>query len=150
MSALTVEIRGLRVFAHHGVHAFEREHGQMFVIDVWLECPPSPAEASDDLADAIDYSAVCDRVVELATGGPYDLLERLAAVIADDLAGRYPVEDVRVRVAKPGRADGARTGRGRGHRGARGYRPRQSTRITDSWTACGSWWSRTSHCFDAA
>jgi dihydroneopterin aldolase len=100
VSALTVEIRGLRVFAHHGVHAFEREHGQMFGIDVWLSCPPSPAEASDDLADAIDYSAVCDRVVELATGGPYDLLERLAAVIADDLAGRYPVAGVRVRVAK--------------------------------------------------
>ena len=101
MSALTVEIRGLRVFAHHGVLASEREHGQTFVIDVWLGCPSSPAEASDDLADAIDYSAVCDRVVELATGGPYDLLERLAAVIADDLAGRYPVADVRVRVAKP-------------------------------------------------
>ena len=101
MSALIVEIRGLRIFAHHGVHAFEREQGQIFVIDVWLECPPSPAEASDDLADAIDYSAVCDRVAELATGGPYDLLERLAAVIADDLAGLRPVENVRVRVAKP-------------------------------------------------
>ncbi len=101
MRALTVEIRGLRLFARHGAHAFEREHGQMFVIDVWLECPPSPAEASDALADAIDYTAVCDRVAELATGGPYDLLERLAAVIADDLAGRYPAERVRVRVAKP-------------------------------------------------
>jgi dihydroneopterin aldolase len=101
VSALTVEIRGLRVFAHHGVHAFEREHGQTFVIDVWLECPPSPAEASDDLADAIDYSAVCDRVVELAAGGPYNLLERLAAVIADDLSGLHPVASVRVRVAKP-------------------------------------------------
>lgn len=101
MSALTVEIRGLRVFAHHGVHAFEREHGQTFVIDVWLSCPPSPAETSDDLADAIDYSAVCNRVAELATGGPYDLLERLAAVIADDLAGAYPVDQVRVRAAKP-------------------------------------------------
>jgi dihydroneopterin aldolase len=101
VSSLTIEIRGLRVFAHHGVHAFEREHGQIFVIDVWLRCPPSAAEASDDLADAIDYSAVGDRVVELATGGPYDLLERLAAVIADDLSRLHPVEGVRVRVAKP-------------------------------------------------
>jgi dihydroneopterin aldolase len=29
------------------------------------------------------------------------LLERLADVIADDLAERYPVDGVRVRVAKP-------------------------------------------------
>ena len=101
MSALTVEIRGLRVFAHHGVHAFEREHGQIFVIDVWLRCSPSAAEASDDLADAVNYSAVCDRVAGHAAGGPYDLLERLAAVIADDLARLHPVEGVRVRVAKP-------------------------------------------------
>ena len=101
MSSSLVEIRGLRAYAYHGVRDFERERGQPFVIDVWLACTPSAAQASDDLADAVNYSAVCDRVSELATGGPYNLLERLAAVIADDLAARYPVEGVRVRVAKP-------------------------------------------------
>ena len=101
MSRALVEIRGLRVYAHHGVRDFERERGQPFVIDVWLDCRPSAAGQSDDLADAVNYSAVCDRVAELATGGPYQLLERLAAVIADDLAERYPVDRVRVRVAKP-------------------------------------------------
>ena len=101
MSGPLVEMRGLRVYAYHGVRDFERERGQTFVIDVWLACAPSPAEASDDLADAVNYSAVCDRVAELATGGPYDLLERLAAVIADDLPGRLPGRRVRVRVAKP-------------------------------------------------
>jgi dihydroneopterin aldolase len=101
VSRALVEIRGLRVYAHHGVRDFERERGQPFVIDVWLDCRPSAAGASDDLADAVNYSAVCDRVAELAAGGPYALLERLAAVIADDLAERYPVDGVRVRVAKP-------------------------------------------------
>jgi dihydroneopterin aldolase len=96
-----VEIRGLRVYAHHGVRDFERERGQPFVLDLWLRCRPSPAGESDDLADAVNYSAVCDRVAELARGGPYQLLERLATVIADDLAERYPLEAVRVRVAKP-------------------------------------------------
>jgi dihydroneopterin aldolase len=101
MSAALVEIRGLRVYAHHGVRDFERERGQPFVIDVWLHCRPSAAGQSDDLADAVNYSAVCDRVAELAAGGPYQLLERLAGVIADDLVERYPLEGVRVRVAKP-------------------------------------------------
>ncbi|MGH8862649.1 MAG: dihydroneopterin aldolase, partial [Jatrophihabitantaceae bacterium] len=96
-----VEVRGLRVYAFHGVRDFERERGQVFVIDVWLRCSPSAAETSDDLADAVNYSAVCDRVAELAAGGPYDLLERLAAVIADALLAGYPVEWVQVRVAKP-------------------------------------------------
>jgi dihydroneopterin aldolase len=100
VTGVTIEIRGLRVFAHHGVLPAERERGQTFVLDVWLWCAPSPAPDSDDLADTVDYAAVCDRIVELATGGPYDLLERLAAVIADDLAAA-PIERVRVRVAKP-------------------------------------------------
>jgi dihydroneopterin aldolase len=101
VSRALVEIRGLRVYAHHGVRDFERERGQPFVIDVWLDCRPSAAGQSDDLADAVNYSAVCDRVAELAAGGPYQLLERLASVIADDLCGRYAVDGVRVRIAKP-------------------------------------------------
>jgi dihydroneopterin aldolase len=101
VSAPAIEIRGLRVFAHHGVLDFERERGQVFVIDVWLQCASAAAETSDALADAVDYSAACGRVVALATGGPYQLLERLAAVIAGDLLDRFPVETVRVRVAKP-------------------------------------------------
>ena len=101
MSGPLVEVRGLRVYAYHGVRDFERERGQPFVIDVWLRCRPSPAGQTDDLEDAVNYSAVCDRVAELTTGGPYQLLERLATVIADDLAERYPVAGVRVRIAKP-------------------------------------------------
>ena len=101
MSGALVEVRGLRVYAYHGVRDFERERGQPFVIDVWLRCRPSQAGESDDLGDAVNYSAVCDRVAELAAGGPYDLLERLATVIADDLAERYPATGLRVRVAKP-------------------------------------------------
>ena len=101
MSGVLVEVRGLRVYAHHGVRDFERERGQPFVIDVWLRCEPLQAGESDDLDDAVNYSAVSDRVAELAGGGPYQLLERLGAVIADDLAARYPVAGVRVRIAKP-------------------------------------------------
>ena len=36
MSGALVEVRGLRVYAYHGVRDFERERGQPFVIDVWL------------------------------------------------------------------------------------------------------------------
>lgn len=97
-----VELVGLEVFARHGVHEHERRDGQTFLFDVRLECRSGAAEATDDLADAVDYGAVAGRVVELAQGGPYDLLERLAAVIADDLLERFPVTAVVVTVHKPG------------------------------------------------
>ena len=54
-------------------------------------CTPSRADETDELADAVNYAAVCDRVVELAQGGPYRLLERLAALIADDLVAGFGV-----------------------------------------------------------
>ena len=66
MRSARIEIRGLRVFAYHGVLEEERRDGQTFVLDVWLECAPSRAGETDDLADAVNYAAVCDRVVVLA------------------------------------------------------------------------------------
>jgi len=95
-----IEIIGLEVFAHHGVHDFERRDGQPFLFDIRLVGPPA-AQESDRLEDTLDYGAVCDRVVELAGGGPYNLIERLAAVIADDLLERFPASSVSVTVHKP-------------------------------------------------
>jgi 7,8-dihydroneopterin aldolase/epimerase/oxygenase len=101
VSVPVIELRGLEVFAYHGVHAEERERGQTFLIDIVLEARFADATRSDRLEDAIDYGAVADRVVEVAGGGPYDLLERLAAVIADDLMATFPAARVAVTVHKP-------------------------------------------------
>jgi 7,8-dihydroneopterin aldolase/epimerase/oxygenase len=101
MSAVDVDVRGLRVFAYHGVHPEERRLGQEFVVDVHLRCRPSPAAETDDVADAVDYGAVCERVVEVVRGGPFNLIETVAARVADDLLARFPVASATVRVAKP-------------------------------------------------
>jgi dihydroneopterin aldolase len=96
-----IEILGLEVFAYHGVHEHEQQQGQTFVIDVRLVCRSDAATRSDRLADAVDYGAVSSRVVELATSTRHDLLERLAAAIADDLLERFAVSAVTVTVHKP-------------------------------------------------
>jgi dihydroneopterin aldolase len=101
MSGPLIEIRGLRVFAHHGVFEHERRDGQEFVIDVTLRAITDAAGHTDDLADAVDYGAVCERVVALVSGGPYNLIEKVADVVASDVLARFPVDQVTVRVAKP-------------------------------------------------
>jgi dihydroneopterin aldolase len=97
----TVEIRGLRVFAHHGVLIEERRRGQEFVIDLELVCQPSNVDATDEVADTVNYAEVCERTVELMRGGPYNLIEKVADVIAGDLHARFGLQQVTVRVAKP-------------------------------------------------
>jgi dihydroneopterin aldolase len=97
--SVTVELRGLRLFGRHGVHARERDEGQDFVFDVELEV--GERGVSDRLEDAVDYRAVALAVQEVSDARSYDLLEALATAVADDLLRRFGAERVRVRVAKP-------------------------------------------------
>ena len=101
MSDLTVEIRGLRIFANHGVYEFERRDGQEFVVDVTLVPMSDAACTTDNLDDAVNYGEVARRVVELVQGGPHQLIERVAGEVADDLLQHFAAERVTVRVAKP-------------------------------------------------
>jgi dihydroneopterin aldolase len=95
----TVEIRGLRLFGRHGVHAHEKENGQDFLFDVDLEV--GERGSSDRLDDAVDYREVARTVAEVSDARSYDLLEALAAAVADELLRRFAPERVVVRVVKP-------------------------------------------------
>jgi dihydroneopterin aldolase len=96
---ITVEVRDLRVFGHHGVHDEERERGQDFLFDVELQV--GERGASDRLEDAVDYVEVASVVHEVSDAKQFNLLEALASAVADELARRFVPERVRVRVRKP-------------------------------------------------
>ena len=97
---VTVELAGLELTGYHGALAEEREAGQRFLFDVWLDVP-DPAAATDRLEDAVDYRDVAAAVRRVSDGRAYHLLEALAAAIADELIARFPVTRARVRVRKP-------------------------------------------------
>lgn len=96
---ITVELRGLRVFGRHGVHAHEKEQGQDFLFDVDLEV--GDRGASDRLEDAADYGAVARAVQTVSDARSYDLLEALATAVADELLAGFSARRVLVRVTKP-------------------------------------------------
>lgn len=96
---ITVEVRDLRLFGHHGVHDEERQRGQDFLFDVTLEV--GERGLSDRLEDAVDYVAVVLAVQEVSDARHYTLLETLASAVADELERRFAPEGIRVRVRKP-------------------------------------------------
>ena len=98
---MTVELRGISLYTHHGVTEAEREVGQRIEIDVTLEALDCDAVRTDELADTVDYAEVCDLVVLAATETSYKTLERLAAVIGERLVERFDVALAVVRAAKP-------------------------------------------------
>jgi dihydroneopterin aldolase len=97
---VTVELAGLEHTGYHGALADEREAGQRFLFDVWLDVPAGAA-ATDRLEDAVDYREVVAAVRDVSDARAFELLEALAAAVADELLARFPVEHVRVRVRKP-------------------------------------------------
>lgn len=94
-------ITGIECYGHHGVFDFERREGQVFVVDLTLGIDTRPAAASDDLADTEHYGVLVDRVKEAVESDPVDLIETLAARIADVALTGDRVEWARVTVHKP-------------------------------------------------
>ena len=97
---LTVELAGLELRGCHGALPEEREAGQRFLFDVWLDVPDDAA-GTDRLEDAVDYRDVAAAVRRVSDGRAYHLLEALAAAVADELLARFPITRARVRVRKP-------------------------------------------------
>jgi dihydroneopterin aldolase len=93
-------IPGLRALGVHGVLPEEHERPQPFEVDVELVVDTAAAGASDDLADTVDYSAVCEAVVRVITAEHHQLLERLAERIADVCRADDRVHGVVVEVRK--------------------------------------------------
>jgi dihydroneopterin aldolase len=93
-----VELAGLEIPGRHGVEDWERETKQPFLYDLELDL----AEPGDDrLEETVDYREVVALVRELSESRQFQLLESLAAAVADALLERFPLERVRVRVRKP-------------------------------------------------
>ena len=96
---MIVELEGLEVFGRHGVLDEERRDGQTFLYDVRLKLGGAPP--SDRVEDTVDYRDIAACVREVSDGRQFNLIEALAAAVADALAERFPAERVRVRVRKP-------------------------------------------------
>ncbi|MEN9713599.1 MAG: hypothetical protein RLZZ164_263 [Actinomycetota bacterium] len=105
--ATKISIRGLKVYAHHGVFQFERDLGQDFYIDcdVWVDA--EAAAANDDLAQTVNYGQLADALVADAKQNPVDLLEtlaeRLLALVLDFGGGAVTgiVRKAKITVHKP-------------------------------------------------
>ncbi|WP_226920950.1 2-amino-4-hydroxy-6-hydroxymethyldihydropteridine diphosphokinase [Georgenia subflava] len=96
-----IRVLGLSATGHHGVFAHERAEGQTFGADVVLHLDTRAAGGTDDLAATVSYADVAEDVVAILGGEPVDLVETLAARIADAVLARPGVHAVDVTVHKP-------------------------------------------------
>jgi 7,8-dihydroneopterin aldolase/epimerase/oxygenase len=100
-----VSIRDLSVPAVIGVHDWEREIEQTLIVSVDMAADVRKAAASDNLADAFDYSAVASTIATVVREGRFRLIETAAERVAERLLADFPVTWLRLHVRKPITAD---------------------------------------------
>ena len=98
-----IQLRGLRALGVHGALPEERNRAQPFEVDVDAEADLRRAGGTDDLADTLDYGALAAAVERVVAGERFNLLERLAQRIAEELAtdARLTAVTVTVRKLRP-------------------------------------------------
>lgn len=97
----------MKVRGQHGVFDHERANGQDFVVDVTVWIDLASAAATDDLTDTYDYGALARLAADVVAGPARNLIETVAAQIADEVMDDERVHAVEVVVHKAAGADPA-------------------------------------------
>ena len=98
----SIAITGIEVFAFHGVLAEEKKDGQRFLVDVELTLDLSAAGDSDDLTETVNYGLLAQQIHDLVASERWDLIERVAARVAETVLEDARVREVVATVHKPG------------------------------------------------
>lgn len=99
---MEIHIHRLPADVSLGVYDWEKRAPRRVVIDVWLRVDGTAAAASDSLEDTIDYAGVEQTILRVAGLKHYQLVETLAAAIGQALLAEPLLQEVTVRIEKPG------------------------------------------------
>lgn len=95
-------VSGLRIYAFHGVNEDEKEKGQPFELDITCSLDLSQPCASDRVEDTVSYAQIIKLVKKVMTERSYDLLERTAQAVIDEIFAAFPkVQKIDLLLKKP-------------------------------------------------
>ena len=95
----TIYIRDLVVEGVHGWHDHEKNKPQKFSISVELDVE-TKAGQSDQLHDTVNWSEIRDQITSTVEGNSFNLIEKLAQTIADELLQDHKIKKATVAVDK--------------------------------------------------
>ncbi len=98
LAASKVFVTGVKVQAEIGVYRHEIGRVQPLIVDVELDVP---TDASDRLADTVNYEMIVEAAQAVAGAGHIHLVETFAHRLAQRCLADPRVSRVRVRVEKP-------------------------------------------------
>lgn len=95
-------IQGLKTKCIIGDYDWERKRPQKIILDLELETDLERVAKKDELTpDMLDYSRLAKEVLHLVEKSSYRLIETLAEEIAKLCLKKFPIESVKITLAKP-------------------------------------------------
>lgn len=96
-----IALSGLKVRGKHGVFEHEKRDGQDFLVDITLWLDLGEAAAGDDLTRTVHYGELAKQAADIVAGPARDLIETVAAEIADSIMDDQKVIATEVTIHKP-------------------------------------------------
>jgi dihydroneopterin aldolase len=95
-------IKGLKLYAYHGVNPEEKVDGQNFILDITATLNADTAKQSDNVDDTVSYAKIIKTVRAVFTEKSYDLIETAANKVGVSVMQAYPrLDSVTVLLMKP-------------------------------------------------
>lgn len=97
-----IQLTGIRCYGYTGYLQEERFLGQWFEVDLRIGVDLATAGQSDRIEDTLDYRSVITAVKEIISLSKFDLVEKLAETIIDSVLSFDKVQQVALKLHKPG------------------------------------------------
>lgn len=95
-------VKGLKIFAYHGVNPEEKIDGQNFILDIDAYLALEKPCESDNVEDTVSYAKIIKTATAIFISQKDDLIERAAQRVADGLLDNFDkIESVRILLKKP-------------------------------------------------
>ena len=94
-------IEGLKVPASIGIFEWERQVKQDLIIDCQLRLSLAQAGVRNDINDTVSYAEVASQFVQLIEEQHHDLIEHLADRLVSHAFRSFPIEQIKLKLAKP-------------------------------------------------
>jgi len=89
----------LSIGTHIGVHAWEQRIVQQLKLDITIPCDVTNCQ--DQLANTLDYDAICQHVTSFVEANTFALIETVAEKVAALIKETFAVDQLTVSVSKP-------------------------------------------------
>lgn len=95
-------VKGLKLFAYHGVNPEEKIEGQIFLLDIESIISLCVPCKTDCVVNTVSYAKIIKTARKAFLSEKYDLLERASQAVADSLLDEFPqIKSVKIKLKKP-------------------------------------------------